>query len=100
MRYASLLLGTFLATPYLQDYDLVAGAFVVVWLAQLERPLVASKQAVLIASASILALPLVASMVTNVTGLALGVWLLVPAFVLIARAVFNPHSALHAATAR
>src|SRR6185369_16944888 len=32
MRYTLLVLGTFLATPYVQDYDLVVGAFVVVWL--------------------------------------------------------------------
>ncbi len=34
-RYALLVLGTWLVTPYLQDYDLVIGAFVVLWLREL-----------------------------------------------------------------
>ncbi len=34
-RYALLVLGTFFATPYLQDYDFVVTAFVAVWLVSL-----------------------------------------------------------------
>ena len=31
-RNAAVVIGALLATPYLQDYDLVVGAFVVAWL--------------------------------------------------------------------
>src|ERR1700761_3699901 len=34
LRNAMMIIGTCLATPYLQDYDLVMGVFVVVWLQQ------------------------------------------------------------------
>ena len=37
IRNAVLLVGTCLATPYLMDYDLVFGAFVVVWLLKAEK---------------------------------------------------------------
>ena len=37
IRNAVLIIGTCLATPYLQDYDLVFGAFVVVWLHMAEK---------------------------------------------------------------
>ena len=36
-RNAAVMIGVLLATPYLQDYDLVLGAFVVVWLATSTR---------------------------------------------------------------
>jgi hypothetical protein len=34
VRCAALVVGTFLATPYVMDYDLVVTAFVAVWLSQ------------------------------------------------------------------
>lgn len=37
VRNALVILGTCLATPYLQDYDLVVGAFVAVWLMTMKR---------------------------------------------------------------
>src|SRR2546423_10348946 len=57
VRNAAVLIGVLLATPYLQDYDLVLGAFIVVWLMQSA----AAKSETQIACASILLLPLLVS---------------------------------------
>src|SRR5262249_11631601 len=90
------------ATPYVQDYDMVVGAFVVVWLAEaaaLERsphgarrnagtPLpdfAALHPGYKLAAALILAVPIVAAPFAKLTGLALGCLFLVPAFVMMAR---------------
>jgi len=88
VKHAALVLGTFLATPYLQDYDLVLGAFAVVWLMRPESLAHYSERAALIASGLMLILPLAASSVGNATGLALGPLFLLPAFILTARGVF------------
>jgi len=66
---------------------MVVGAFVVVWLNEaLRLDRVSARQAV-IASALILAVPIVASPVAKVSGLALGCLFLLPAFVLTARSI-------------
>lgn len=84
-RNALLVLGTMLATPYLQDYDLVIGAIVVAWLAgiskggQIPRPL-------LIAAGLILIAPFVAALLAKLTGLEYGPLFIAPAFVIAARA--------------
>ena len=80
IKNAVLLLGTCLATPYLQDYDLVFGALVVAWLWQcpipekFERPLQ-------ISAGLLLALPLAAAALAHMTGLAFGPLFILPAFV-------------------
>jgi arabinofuranan 3-O-arabinosyltransferase len=84
VRNAALVLGTFLATPYVQDYDMVVGAFLVVWLAEAVALGLLSQRQSHIAAALVLAVPIVASPVAKVTGLALGCLFLVPAFVLMA----------------
>ncbi len=86
-RYALLVLGTWLATPYLQDYDLVIGAFVVLWLCELYPDL---PRPVLISAGLILILPFVAAALANLTGFAFGPLFIAPAFVLAARAAFSP----------
>ena len=82
-RNAAVLIGVLLATPYLQDYDLVLGAFIVVWLAGM-----AHEPGAQIASALILLLPLLASPLAKLTGFAFGPLFVVPALVVTARAIF------------
>jgi arabinofuranan 3-O-arabinosyltransferase len=79
-----LVLGTCLATPYLQDYDLVVGAFVVVWLAADSSHSALGKRAAQM-SFLVLLLPFVSSVLAKVTGLALGPLFIAPAFVATAR---------------
>ncbi|HML08872.1 MAG TPA: glycosyltransferase family 87 protein [Xanthobacteraceae bacterium] len=79
-RNAALVLGTCLATPYLQDYDLVFGALVVAWLGQDARGGSARDYPLFFASASILLIPLFAATLANLTGLALGPLFILPAF--------------------
>lgn len=95
-RNAAVMIGVLLATPYLQDYDLVLGAFIVVWLAQMES---AEKPETQIASALILALPLLASPLAKLTGLALGPLFILPALIATARAIFRSRAAAVAACA-
>lgn len=93
LRNAALVAGTFIATPYLQDYDLLVGAFVVAWLSSAttaERP-------ALIASFLILALPFVAALLAQAAGLAFGPLFTIPAFLLIAKIAFSPQPLSRAA---
>lgn len=77
IKYAALVLGTCLATPYLQDYDLVVGAFVAVWIYQAmsDRPRIASATA-----GGVLLLPLLGASLARITGFAIGPVVLMPAF--------------------
>jgi hypothetical protein len=96
VRNAAVMIGVLLATPYLQDYDLVLGAFIVVWLARLDAEW---KPATQIACASILLLPLLASPLAKLTGLAFGPLFVIPALVVTARTVFATPAAAAAARA-
>jgi hypothetical protein len=72
LRNALVIVGTCLATPYLQDYDLVMSAFVVIWLrCEEDRSHVAAPW-IRTAMAVMLLLPLVAAPLGKLTGLALG----------------------------
>ncbi len=82
VRNAMLLLGTCLATPYLQDYDLVFGALVVVWLGQDQDVRRTPEWAWFLGSASLLLLPLFAAPLALVTGLAFGPLFILPLFVI------------------
>jgi arabinofuranan 3-O-arabinosyltransferase len=86
IKYAVFLLGTCLATPYLQDYDLVFGALIVVWLWQQPLELYPSERALQITSALFLILPLMASVLARLTLLTYGPLFVLPLFVLAARA--------------
>jgi hypothetical protein len=83
IRNALVIVGTCLATPYLQDYDLVMGAFVVVWLHMAEKSSQLPAQWIRAAMASILLGPLVNAPVGKFTGIALGPVFIVPVFVLL-----------------
>jgi hypothetical protein len=89
VRYALLVLGTLLATPYLQDYDMVVGAFVVVWLMAMSQTSPQVRTLAPFAPALILIVPLFASILANTTGIALGALFLIPGFVLAARAALS-----------
>jgi hypothetical protein len=88
IKNAVLLLGTCLATPYLQDYDLVFGAIVVAWLWQQPVETLASERALQIACGLLLSLPLVAAALAHMTGLAFGPLFILPAFVIALQAAF------------
>lgn len=90
-RNILVVLGTCLATPYLQDYDLVVGAFVVVWLAQL-YPSGRMTTAGVAAAALILTVPFVASLLAHITGLEFGPLFIAPAFVIAAAFALSPVS--------
>ncbi len=82
VRNATLLLGTCLATPYLQDYDLVFGALVVVWLMQDEGVARLRELPLFLATASFLLLPLFAASLAKLTGLEFGPLFILPLFVI------------------
>ena|SRR5665213_1202880 len=100
IKNAVLLLGTCLATPYLQDYDLVFGALVVAWLWQ--YPVTEkSETALQISGGLLLVLPLLAAALAHMTGLALGPLFVLPAFaVALAMSRKAQPAALSAVTAR
>ena len=84
IRSALAIVGTCLATPYLQDYDLVMSAFVVVWLKQAgERDARVQQTWIVTAMAIMLLLPLMSAALAKVTGLALAPLFVVPVFVLL-----------------
>ena len=89
---ATLLLGTCLATPYLQDYDLVFGALVVVWLWRCPVPY-ASDRLLQISAALLLLLPLVAAALAHLTGLVLGPLFIAPLFVVALQISFGARPA-------
>jgi len=82
VRNATLVLGTCLATPYLQDYDLVFGALVVVWLGQDHDVQRMPDWVRFLASASLLLLPLLAAPLAHLTGLVFGPLFILPPFVI------------------
>ena len=86
LKYSLLVLGTFLATPYLQDYDLVVGAFVALWLSGYAAERTDFARTAMIVSAVVLLLPVVAAPSAKATGLALGCCFVIAAFALVARA--------------
>jgi hypothetical protein len=88
IRNATLLLGTCLATPYLQDYDLVFGALVLAWLWQQPLNIYPSERTLQISSALFLVLPLVAAALAHLTNLTYGPLFILPLFWLATRAAF------------
>ena len=96
VRNAAVLIGVLLATPYLQDYDLVLGAFIVVWLrctTPRRNPRRKSPARL------ILLLPLLASPLAKLTGFAFGPLFVIPALIVTARTIFATPAAAVAARA-
>ena len=92
IKNAVLVLSTCLATPYLQDYDLVFGALVVAWLWQCPVPN-ASNWVLQISAGLLLLLPLVAAALAHLTGLALGPLFIAPLFVVALQMSFGARTA-------
>jgi hypothetical protein len=83
LRNAMVIVGTCLATPYLQDYDLVVSAFVVLWLKAAEERSRMPVPWIRAAMAVMLLLPLLAAPLAKLTGLALGPLFVVAVFALL-----------------
>lgn len=80
LRNAMVVVGTCLATPYLQDYDLVVGAFVVVWLQMAEADATIPARWTRAGMALMLLLPGAAAPLAKFSGYAVGPLFLVPLF--------------------
>ena len=91
-RNALLVLGTFIATPYLQDYDLVVSAFIAVWLLGPGGLARSDDRTAQIAALLILVAPFVAASLARATGVSLGAFFMLPAMVLAARASWASRS--------
>lgn len=83
IRNAILIIGTCLSTPYLQDYDLVLGAFVVAWLHMAEKDSQLPPQWVRGAMAMVLLLPLVNAPLAKFIGPSVGPLFFLPIFALL-----------------
>ncbi len=83
VRNALVVIGTCLATPYLQDYDLVVGVFVVVWLKSAQQDSQIAAHWFDLGSAMLLLMPLLAASLAKFTGLALGPLFLIAPFMLL-----------------
>ena len=93
LKNAVLLLGTCLAIPYLQDYDLVFGAMVVAWLWQQPVETERAERALQISCGLLLLLPLVAAALAHLTGLAFGPLFILPAFAVALQMSFGARGA-------
>jgi arabinofuranan 3-O-arabinosyltransferase len=93
LKNAVLVLGTCLAAPYLQDYDLVFGAIVVAWLWQQPVEAYPSERALQIACALLLLLPLAAAALARLTGITFGPLFILPAFIMAVQSAFAGRAA-------
>ncbi len=98
IRNAVLLLGTCLATPYLQDYDLVFGAIVVAWLWQQPIETYASERALQISCGLFLLLPLVAAALAHLTGISFGPLFVLPLLIVALQMSFGARGAAASAS--
>jgi hypothetical protein len=85
LRNATLILGTCLATPYVQDYDLVFGALVVAWLWSDDDVRQLFKPTLFAACAAVLLLPLIAATLAVYTGLEWGPLFILPLFLIVVK---------------
>lgn len=83
IRNAVLIMGTCLATPYMQDYDLVFGAFVVAWLLMAEKDSRLSPQYIRGAIGMILLLPYLNAPIAISFGPSVGPLVFLPVFALL-----------------
>ncbi|WP_409187949.1 glycosyltransferase family 87 protein [Bradyrhizobium sp. RDM4] len=86
VRNALVVVGTCLATPYLQDYDLVIGAFVAVWLKNAKGHSQIDARWFEAGAALVLLLPLLAAAFAKFSGLAFGPLFLIPPMILLVSA--------------
>jgi arabinofuranan 3-O-arabinosyltransferase len=100
IRNATLILGTCLATPYLQDYDMVFGALVVVWLWHDEDMRQTPEFPLFLASAAVLLIPLFAASLALTTGLEWGPLFILPLFVIAVKCGLGKRPSVEWATAK
>lgn len=84
LRNSLLVLGTLLATPYLQDYDLVMSGLVALWLIGDDTIPADRRSVAIIVVALLLIAPAVAGLIGKASGLALGTLFIAPTFILAA----------------
>jgi arabinofuranan 3-O-arabinosyltransferase len=84
IRYSLLILGIWITTPYLLDYDLVACAFVVAWLSTQSAETPHISRSALVVSALILTVPIATVTIGKAIGLSIGAFFLLPAFLITA----------------
>ena len=91
LKYAILVVGGFLATPYLQDYDLVVATFVVAWALQASERTTRGipTKAELFGYSGLILLPIVTASIGKLTGLSLGGPVLVLVFLLLLRSAIR-----------
>lgn len=87
LKAAIVVVGTCLSTPYLQDYDLVVGAFVAVWLVLAAIPSGRT------AAVAVLLLPLAIAPIGGATGIAVGPFVLAAVFSILVRGAVTPPAA-------
>ena len=89
LRNATVILGTLLATPYLQDYDLVVTAFVAAWMLSQAGAGGPRTVSALACASLFLLLPLAAAPFGKTTGLAIGPVMILPAFAWVLTTMFR-----------
>ena len=89
IRNAALLIGTCVATPYLQDYDLVFGVLVAVWLVEAAGDDPQASRAAFYAAALLLVGPMVNALLGKWTGLSFGPLFILPAFAVVTGCAFR-----------
>jgi arabinofuranan 3-O-arabinosyltransferase len=99
VRNATLILGTCLATPYLQDYDMVFGALVVAWLMQDADIKRMPAWPLFLANAALLLIPLFGAALAKLTGLEFGPLFIAPLFVIAVLGGFAKRPSLQLAAA-
>jgi arabinofuranan 3-O-arabinosyltransferase len=92
LRNALLIVGTCLAVPYVQDYDLVMGAFVAAWLTDREAVPRAFHAQVLIAVGLLLTLPFWSGMFAISTGVSIAPLVIIVPLVVTARVILAQQS--------
>ena len=85
VRNILLVVGTILATPYVQDYDLVVGAFVAAWLLTAVGAKPEREGAAMWSAGLLLVMPLASAPLAKATGLVWAPLFALPAFLLAAR---------------
>ncbi|WP_271613753.1 glycosyltransferase family 87 protein [Bradyrhizobium sp. CCBAU 51627] len=100
IRNALVVVGTCLATPYLQDYDLVIGAFAVVWLKNAQPHSQVAAHWFDAGAAMVLLLPIVAASLAKWSGLAFGPLFFIPPFILLGALAMEQRRAYSSSVAR
>jgi arabinofuranan 3-O-arabinosyltransferase len=100
LRNAGLIVGACLATPYLQDYDLVVLAFAAAWIAGPALTGAVRERGPLVAAGLLMALPIIAAPLGKLTGLSFGALFFIPAAAVILRNAQQPRTVLAATGAQ